>query len=364
MKDYTLRNHIPISGPATREPCDGTEGSLRVSLGFVPKFFHDKLGVDFSHKWHNDPVYRYETLVEMKTCLNECFPDVPYFVPKFENGIESTSGTISAVYGIQTIPSLYGIEMIYAKDDWPNSKNGQLIPKEELENLSPIDLQSAPTFQNLMSQMDTIEQKYGKINGYLNYQGILNIAFKLRGADIFTDMLDEPEFAKFLFAHIADTIMRTSKAIQARQRSSGFEVDLLSMSNCVMNMVSPDMYDEFIKPLDKMLSTEYQRFGIHTCNWNITPYIDRLSDIEKLGYIDMGMISDMKKVREVFPHSRRAVLYTPISLQDKSMDEIAKDIQKIYDELAPCDLVMADITADTPIEKVNEFLALADSIST
>ena len=42
-KKYRLRNHIPISGPATREPIVGDEAELRVSLGFTPKWYVDRL---------------------------------------------------------------------------------------------------------------------------------------------------------------------------------------------------------------------------------------------------------------------------------------------------------------------------------
>ena len=36
MTILQLRNHIPISGPARREPADGSETAMRVSLGFEP----------------------------------------------------------------------------------------------------------------------------------------------------------------------------------------------------------------------------------------------------------------------------------------------------------------------------------------
>ena len=74
MPETRLRNHIPLSGPATREPCTGDEPFLRVSLGFVPRWYHKRLGIDFSQQWHTDPVHRYDTLVAMKTFLHEIFP--------------------------------------------------------------------------------------------------------------------------------------------------------------------------------------------------------------------------------------------------------------------------------------------------
>jgi len=363
MNQYMLRNHIPISGPATREPLMGDEPVLRVSLGFIPRWYHERLGIDFSEIWHTDPLYRYDTLVKMKTCLHELFPSVPNFKTEFDSrGIEKTCATISGVHGIKLIPMIYGLDVKYSKDDWPDNLAGQFLSKEQLLDLKPFDVSRSPVVIQLMEQMNVIEKNFGPIHGYLNYQGILNVAIKLRGTEIFTDMIDDPDFAHHLFGHIADTIMQVSKLVQERQRKSGFDIDLLSMSNCVMNMISPDLYREFVLPCDAALSKEYRRFGIHTCNWNITPYIEVLREIDKMGYIDMGMMSDMKKVKDVFSDARRAVFYPPMELEQKSIKEIEKDIEKIYRELSPCDIVMADVTNTTEDEKVRQFLDLAARI--
>lgn len=364
MNDYRLRNHIPLSGPATREPFIGDEPDLRVSLGFMPRWYHERLGTDFSEKWHTDPLYRYEALIRMKTYLQNTFPSVPYFKMEFdEKRIEKTCATISGVYGIKLIPMIYGLDVKYSKDDWPDNLAGQFLSKEHLLDLEPFDVRNSPVVAQIMEQMDIIEENFGQIHGYLNYQGILNVAVKLRGTEIFIDIIDDPDFAHHLFEHIANTIMQVSKLVQERQRKSGFDIDLLSMSNCVMNMVSPDVYREFILPYDLMLSKEYRHFGIHTCNWNVTPYISVLREIDKMGYIDMGMMSDMEKVREIFTDARRAVLYHPVELEQKSIEEIAKDIEKIYRELSPCDIVMADVTNTTKDQKVRQFLDLVSSFN-
>jgi hypothetical protein len=43
-----LRNHIPIASPARREPADGSESPMRVSLGFEPGWYSRRCTVDFS----------------------------------------------------------------------------------------------------------------------------------------------------------------------------------------------------------------------------------------------------------------------------------------------------------------------------
>jgi hypothetical protein len=359
-ESYCLRNHIPISAPATREPCDGSESPLRVSLGFTPRWYHQRLGIDFAEEWHLEAAYRYETLVTMKRHLHECFPLVPYFQPQYRgNGIEPSCATISGVFGIMLISAIYGLEIDYRSDNWPDARGGATLSKDELISNAAPDVGSAPIVQQLFGQMDQIEERWGAIHGYLNYQGILNVALKLRGNAIFLDLIDDPDFARSLFAGIAATIRAVSSMVQARQRASGFAVDLLSMSNCVMNMVSPDTYGDFVLPLDRELSRHYSRFGIHTCNWDATPYLSHLRTVEKMGYLDTGQMADLKQIREAFPTTRRAVLYSPLELETKSEAEIESDLTRIRDLYSPCDIVLADVEVTTPDSRVNSFLRIA-----
>jgi len=359
---YTLRNHIPLAAPATREPTDGSEPFLRVSLGFTPRWYRSRLGIDFSEPWHRDPLYRYQTLLQMKELLHDLFPQVPYFTPRYVDRpyrgtkTEPTCATISGVNGIMTLPALYGIPVVYAPDGWPDAKAGVHVPKEELAKLSPFNLDQNPVVQDIFRQMDTIERTWGPIHGYLNYQGILNIALKVRGNEIFLDLFDDPPFVKRLFRHIALTIEALSKRVQARQRVSGFYVNLLSMSNCVMNMVSPEQYEEFVLPLDLYLSTQYERFGIHTCNWDATPYLEPLRKIQKMGYLDTGIKADLGRIKGMFPETRRAVLYGPVQLENNSEAQILSDLKRIAGEYAPCDIVMADVENTTPDSRVRWFL--------
>ena len=362
--DYRLRNHIPLGAPATREPCDGTEPSMRVSLGFTPRWYHSRLGVDFSRRWHTDPVYRYDALVQMKEHLHASFPRVDYFTPRYNNaGVEPTCATISGAYGIMLIPAIYGLEIDYRVDNWPDAAGGMTIPKEALAADPKPDLDASPIVAELFSQIEQIAERWGAIHGYLNYQGILNLALKIRGNEIFMDMYDDPDFARRLFSGIAETIANLSQRVQARQRESGFDVNLLSMSNCVINMISPADYEQFILPHDKRLSEQYQRFGIHTCNWNADPYLDQLRSIEKMGYLDTGAQADLARIRRRFPDSRRAVLYSPVDLEEKSEERIEADLTRIAQDYAPCDVVLADVEATAPDDRVSFFLDTAARLS-
>jgi hypothetical protein len=153
-------------------------------------------------------------------------------------------------------------------------------------------------------------------------------------------------------------MIRLARRVQERQRASGFPIDQLSVSNCVMNMISPQVYEEFVYPFDRRIAVSFERFGVHTCNWDVTPYIEVLSRLPNLGYLDMGIMSDLRTVRRTFPDTYRAVLYSPVRHQEAAPVALRTDMAKVYRELAPCDLVMADIQASTPDERVRELLAV------
>jgi hypothetical protein len=127
-------------------------------------------------------------------------------------------------------------------------------------------------------------------------------------------------------------------------------------------MVSPKIYREFLLPYDEKIAKNFERFGMHTCNWNVTPYLEEIRKLPKVGYLDMGIMSDMKKVKKMFPETRRAVMYSPVRLQEANLNDIQKDMEKIYKELSPCDIVMADIQASTSTRRVNDFLQICKNL--
>jgi len=354
MPVLQLRNHIPISAPARREVADGTESDMRVSLGFEPAWFHRRCGVDFVERWHTDPFYRHDTLVRMKEELCSAFPSVTYWNLDYEDDL----WTLSGCYGAYVIPWIFGCSLQYAPDRWPVIATKSTFSLQDVETLTVDSLFSSAPVEKLFRQMDIIESKSGKIHGYLNWQGVLNNALHLRGQSIFLDMVDSPDLVHNFFSLICAVMITLAQRVQERQRRSGFYVNHLCVSNCTVNMISPQNYRDFVLPYDKKIAESFERFGVHTCNWDVTPYLEELHKLPKVGYLDMGTASNMEKAKILFPEARRAVLYSPVKLQEAPIEEIQKDMERIYEELSPCDVVMADIQATTPDSRVNDLLQI------
>jgi len=71
------------------------------------------------------------------------------------------------------------------------------------------------------------------------------------------------------------------------------------------------------------------------------------------------MDSDFARLRAAFPDARLAVLYTPSRLAEGDEALWGADLERIRRELAPCDVVLADLPFDMPDSRVNAFIRMA-----
>lgn len=347
-----LKSYVPIGGSLTWIPVDGTEPNMRYVPGFDLQWYHRRVGINFSEGWHTDANARYSAVLKMKSYVHELFPAVPEFELHFNGDVEESCSTISGVHGVMIMYRIYGGKVIYPEDSWPDSHpSGSYFTLDEISDLKPFDLESNPAVRDLLFQMDVLRDNYGIVHGYVNYQGVLNTAFRLRGSDIFIDMLDEPETTKKFFSHIANTMRDLALIVQKKQRESGFYINMIGSSNCVMNMISPQLYEDMLFEFDDLLSASFERYAMHTCNWDVTPYISALRKLNNVGYIDMGADSDYGKVREAFPMTRRNVLVSPIMMH-KPRQERSRIIDRIADNFLPCDISMASMDTSVPDEEI------------
>lgn len=268
---------------------------------------------------------------------------------------------LDGMYGALIMAMVFGVEVEYYPDNWPAARH-QHLTSDQMRSFKKPHLMDTLIFRQLWNQMDLMEQCFGRIEGYLNWQGVLNTAYRLRGPEILADMLMDPGLAAHLFEIIAESMVEGMKLVYERQRRSGVVVQHATVSNCMVNMISQELYREQLLPWDKYIAGAFPAFGIHNCAWNVDPYIEEYASISNLGYVDMGIMSDLSRARRLCPYARRAVMYTPMDLRDKSPDEIRRDIVRIQQEIAPCDIVLADIDTDVSDEKVRLFARIVDEI--
>ncbi|MHC4461824.1 MAG: uroporphyrinogen decarboxylase family protein [Planctomycetota bacterium] len=359
METYQLVSYIAPAAPATRRPARGDEEFLRPEVGFTPNWYRTALGIDFGRRWHTDPAYRREMVVAMRVELERRFGGTKI------GGIDRPDGQLdllTGTYGCSSVAAIYGVPIVYAEDNWPNCEH-QYLSDEEVDNLETPELDTNLFFQELMAQVDWIAAHEGWVEGFINCQGVLNNAYRLRGEKLFCDMIDRPQRCRHLFDCICTTMIEAAKRLHKRQLESGVKVGFFTVSNCLVNMVSPEHYRDILLPFDVRIAEAFGCIGIHNCAWNADPYIGDYATIPNLGYIDMGLDSDLARAKEAIAHARRALMYTPMDLANKSLEAIRADMERVAREYAPCDVVVGDIDAGTPDKRILAFLELCGEIN-
>ena len=351
-----LISYIAPAAPATRRYATGNEPFLRPEFGFTPKWFYENFGITFGRDWHTNPRIRRESILKMRQELQRRFPGTNIGHPHLP--VDMLTGT----FGACTIGAIYGLPILYSKDGWPICAQDYLSD-DQAASLTPPDLNSNRFFQDLLNQMTEIENLEGRIEGFINWQGVLNNAHRLRGEALFYDLMDEPDRARRVFECVAQTMIQAITTVYERQRQSAVERKFVTVSNCLVNMVSPRQYQQFLLPWDIAIAQKFACIGIHNCAWTADPYLDLYAQVPQVAYIDMGIQSDLPKAKMLFPTARRAIMYTPMDLSHKSLAQIKADLEKIATEYGPCDIVAADIEAGTPDAKIMEFANLCRVIS-
>lgn len=359
MHTNQLISYIALGAPATRRPSAAKLPFLRPEIGFTPKWYHQALGIDFGERYHTDLSFRRESVFSMRREVDNRFPGNR--IGKIDETGE-TIDLLTGLYGACTIASMFGVPIRYDSEQWPTSEHYN-ISDEDLSRIQPVSPEDNPFFLSIMEQASRIGETEGKIVGFINWQGVLNNAQRIRGQQLFLDMLIDPDTTMHFLECITTTMIESAKLLQKRQSQSGVDYTFFTVSNCLVNMLSPDLYRDFILPFDQRIAEAFQSIGIHNCAWNASPYLDDYSTIKDVRYLDMGIDSDLEKARTLFPVCRRSLMYTPMDLANKEISEIRTDLEHIASHYGPCDIVAADIEAGTPDSRVAAFIGLCNEIS-
>ncbi len=341
--------YIPFACALVWNRSQADESPVKVHASFTPDWFAARMNLDMGERWHTDPVFRRESFVAMARALNNEFPWLG-----LGGDPQEIRGGISQIHSCAPVAALFGQEVVYASTGWPENRR-VLLDDEAADALQPPDFASSPLFTDLMRQMDEIQREWGEIDGELNYQGVLNTAFRLRGEQIFIDMVTAPERAHNVLRVVCKTTMRFADAVYARQALSGVIKDYFVTSNCVVNMISEQFYREFVMPYDRKLSDHYPNFGVHNCGWNVDAYTKAYSEIRSLGYLDFGIQSDLDALKILFPRTILTVILNPGEIIGRSPAEVRHILARLRDSLGTCRIDLSALDGRTPSKEVSAF---------
>jgi hypothetical protein len=349
--EHTIIPYIPLSCalqqkwvPVERDP------GFKIHYQFIPSWFTRRSDLRFDEPWHTDPLHRYRSFVEMANMVNREFPDL-----NLGGEIAEIKGSISGVQSCTLPAAFFGQKIVYDPGGWPVN-TGEPLTDTETEELEVPEFRSHAAYENLMLQMDKIEREWGAIEGELNFQSVMNTAFRLRGTHLYLDMYDNPGRVDRLFEVIYRMLVDFIDEVHHRQSRSGAPRPFFVTANCVVNMISQEHYQRFLMPFDERLAGHYPYFGIHNCNWSVDDYLASYAGVGKVLYLDFGMDSDLVRLKRLFPHASRTVFYR---LTGKSPQEVEKDLRLIRGSDACSRIYLSAIGADTPTSLVEHFFDTA-----
>jgi hypothetical protein len=229
------------------------------------------------------------------------------------------SGLFLAVrcnYGTSILPLLFGVEpfvMDEELDTLPTSR--PLHDVDAIERL--VDAGVPDIYRGYGSRVlkmgehyKAIAEEYPKIGKYVHIyhpdlQGPMDICEVVWGSSIFYSLYDRPDLVKALLELVTETYIKFLRAwVEIVPFREGGNVhwglfhkgNIMLRDDSAMNL-SPDVYDEFIRPYDQRLLNEFGGGAIHFCGRG-DHYIPSMSEMDGLYAINMSQpeYNDMETI--------------------------------------------------------------------
>ena len=172
----------------------------------------------------------------------------------------------------------------------------------------------------------------------MNLMGIQNIAMDLMGQELMLSYYTAPEEVDALLGKITQLSIDVGKRFKALSpdisggvtaiiRQTTPEVYLTS--NCSVEMISNDLYEQFLLKYDQQLADAFTHFGVHHCGKTMEHVVEGYSKIKGLEFAEVGAFSDLKTVREKLPGVFLNARYSPVRLMKATEQEITEEVQAL-----------------------------------
>ena len=331
---------------------------------FHPSWFYKYAGIRFTRDFFEDAQARVDADVKMRQALYEYFGSF---------GIGEKDPAPRPVLGTDLLAAGYlhsailGCEILFSENNSPVvvCKN---MTEEQIRNLNVPVLEENAIWQNIEQQIDYLQKEFGYVLPCINLMGVQNIAIDLRGSNLFYDYADDPELAHHLF----DVCTRLSLKIGKRFRCLGEKLsggvtaivkqtrpNVYLTSNCTVELVSQEIYEEFLLPYDILLAQEFSDFGVHHCGQSMEHVAAAYGQIPNLSFAEVGAGSDLAAVRKMLPKVFLNARYSPSRLKDVSEKELQAELSLLAEDGQPDSLLSIScvgIDGDTSNDQIRAFL--------
>lgn len=334
-------------------------------ITFHPTWWHKNAGIDFSQPFFDDYKYRMECDVKMRRALYDHFG--AYGIGEKDPQPRPLLGTDLLAAGY-LYSQLMGCDIVYKPDNSPQvvCKN---LEAEDLEDIEVPDLDSSPIWAATQRQIDGLLRDYGRVETYINLQGIQNIALDLMGQELYMAYYSDPDEVSGLLKKITDLSLEIGRRFYALNDdiSGGVTAIVRQVmprnyltSNCSVEMVSNACYEEFLLPHDQRLADEFTCFGIHHCGKSMEHVCEGYSKVRNLAFAEVGAGSNITYVREHLPGVWLNLRYSAVNIQKETSDQIHENVARMLREgkadQGNISISCVGMDVNTPEESIIAFL--------
>ncbi|MEG1523550.1 MAG: uroporphyrinogen decarboxylase family protein [Clostridia bacterium] len=334
-------------------------------ITFHPTWWHKYGGIDFSQPFFDDPRYRIDCDIRMRRCLYDHFG--AYGIGEKSPQPRPLIGTDLLAAGY-LLSEIMGCQIVYQPDNSPQVKCKNL-DVEAVGRLCAPDLDDDPVWARVQKQIDWLLEHYGRVEPYLNLQGVQNIALDLMGQELFLAYYSEPDEMNALLAQLTKLSIDVGRRCYSLcpDISGGvtaivrqIQPECYLTSNCSVEMVSNAIYEEFLLPCDTELAKAFPFFGIHHCGKTMEHVCNGYSKVPNLTFAEVGAGSNLDYVRKCFPTLLLNARYSAVNLMSDTPEQIVAMVQKLLRigkaEEGKLTISCVGIDANVPEEHILAFL--------
>ncbi|MFC2075881.1 uroporphyrinogen decarboxylase family protein [candidate division KSB1 bacterium] len=304
---------------------------IPVDVVFHPSWWHHHYGISFRESFFFDPETRISAESAMRRALAERFGDLGLGDP--DPKPKPIVGPVHLAAGFITAEML-GCDVNFFDDASP-----EVVPRnlteDELAGFQPPDLDRSPRFNDFVKLMDSLEARFGRIEGDINWAGIHNDAVNLRGQEWFLDYYSNPRLVErtldllrdFAIDFVSHLRRRTgTSSLSVNRIIDGIEPGINLHSNCTVTMISPEIYRQFLLPRELELCQALSPYGIHHCGTNMHVYAADYARVTEAVFFDVGWGSDLAQCRRDLPDRILSLRLGPAWLARSSVEEIIETV--------------------------------------
>jgi len=256
---------------------------------------------------------------------------------------------------VDFIPYLLGVKLRCQEEGFWSAEP---LTHEEIRELKPVDIASLPFVEWILKRKETLIKRYGKAETGQLVEGSINAALRIRGNELYCDLMTEKGFVRDLLDVITQTVIQTYRFF-ARE----FELREIFLANCTNAHIGPELYEEIALQNDIRIAEETRSLFdkdryvyVHNCDSKADKFIGLYSRVSGLAKLDGSDNSDVELAKMTVKDIHFVAFVNPTALQ-QTPAQLHERINAVLRNGAD-ELLIANIDSVTEVSRVRQLLTV------